>query len=78
MSVLFIKIKFSQMYVKTIPKNKVTVVLKLALLASQMDNITVLIGKIRNLTSSLTTYAKHSPWPTITYITNSILALLNL
>ena len=56
-------------------RNKVTVVLKLALLTSHVDKyataLIVIFGKIRKLTSTLAR-------PSLTCITNSTVSLLNV
>ena len=77
MSVLFIKINFSQRYVLFSPRNKVIVVLKLALLQSRMDKYTTaLIGNLQKNSECAVIFDKHSSWLNLTCIANSILSLL--
>ena len=77
MLVLYIKINFNQRYIIFFLRNEVTVVLKRALLASNM--VETLMKKLRNVTSSLPNKdPKHSTWPCLACVTCFILALLNV
>jgi len=79
MLVLFNTINFSQKGILIFARNKVTAILKLALLESHTDNYaSALIGNLRKVTSSLTNICQTLAVARLTCITNSILPLLNV